>query len=380
MTRPSTLFSKVGRACLLLALGVSGPASAATDSATKADGAGQYRQWIVEMKASPRGPFAAIKWFCKDGRVLAAERLRLREQGRGLAARRMERPHEAAPRRRATRSPTLLAGLDAGEGGRGAGLSRTRMHSSSSSSFLIATDDGWIFRNAQFYRGAIQEEDEREAARNLLIAMAARPDWIGYRYPASCGRRPAAAARRRHRVGAEGAEHSGRDRRPRPALPAAAGEDPRHARRVRCGERARVRGEDGRSCAEASGRSAGRRDRPRLRAAAARPEVLEENAKAFAALPWLQQMLRDARDALAKDGGPEYRYLVTANLLASLRDALPEGGPARRAAARARPLAGGRGGELPRLDRAAHRGRQGHARPPTCCCSPPPSRPRTARA
>ena len=29
--------------------------------------------------------------------------------------------------------------------------------------FLIATDDGWILRKAQFYRGAIQEEDEREA-------------------------------------------------------------------------------------------------------------------------------------------------------------------------------------------------------------------------
>ena len=50
--------------------------------------------------------------------------------------------------------------------------------------FLIATDDGWVLRKAQFYRGAIQEEDEREAARNLLAAMAAREEWIGYRFPA----------------------------------------------------------------------------------------------------------------------------------------------------------------------------------------------------
>src|SRR6185295_11808842 len=50
--------------------------------------------------------------------------------------------------------------------------------------FLIATDRGWILRSAQFYRGAIQEEDEREAARNLLTAMAARNEWIGYRYAA----------------------------------------------------------------------------------------------------------------------------------------------------------------------------------------------------
>jgi hypothetical protein len=53
-------------------------------------------------------------------------------------------------------------------------------------------------------------------------------------------------------------------------------------------------------------------------------EVLEANAKAFASLPWLQKTLHDARDALARDGGAAYRYLVTANLLASLRDALPK--------------------------------------------------------
>ncbi len=32
--------------------------------------------------------------------------------------------------------------------------------------FLIATDDGWILRKAQYYRGAVQEEDERETARD----------------------------------------------------------------------------------------------------------------------------------------------------------------------------------------------------------------------
>ena len=39
--------------------------------------------------------------------------------------------------------------------------------------FLIATDDGWILRKAQYYRGAVQEEDERDTARRLLIGMTA---------------------------------------------------------------------------------------------------------------------------------------------------------------------------------------------------------------
>ena len=48
----------------------------------------------------------------------------------------------------------------------------------------MAVDHGWIFRRARFYRGAIQEEDERAGARDLLLAMAASPDWTGYRYVA----------------------------------------------------------------------------------------------------------------------------------------------------------------------------------------------------
>jgi len=47
----------------------------------------------------------------------------------------------------------------------------------------MAMDNGWIMRGALFYRGAIQEEDERAAARALLIALAGKPEWIGQRYP-----------------------------------------------------------------------------------------------------------------------------------------------------------------------------------------------------
>ena len=35
--------------------------------------------------------------------------------------------------------------------------------------YLMAVDEGWIFRQALLYRGAIQEEDERAGARALLF-------------------------------------------------------------------------------------------------------------------------------------------------------------------------------------------------------------------
>ncbi len=51
--------------------------------------------------------------------------------------------------------------------------------------FLVAMDDGWIFRRALFYRGAIQEEDERAGGRALLQAMLADPAWRGPHYLAT---------------------------------------------------------------------------------------------------------------------------------------------------------------------------------------------------
>jgi hypothetical protein len=48
-----------------------GPAAGAPPgtaaAATTGDPADRYRVWIAEMKENPRGPFSAIKWYCKDG-------------------------------------------------------------------------------------------------------------------------------------------------------------------------------------------------------------------------------------------------------------------------------------------------------------------------
>ena len=38
--------------------------------------------------------------------------------------------------------------------------------------YLMAADDGWIFRGARYYRGAMQVEDEITGARRLLIALS----------------------------------------------------------------------------------------------------------------------------------------------------------------------------------------------------------------
>jgi hypothetical protein len=42
---------------------------------------------------------------------------------------------------------------------------------------LIAADNGWIFRKALYYRGAIQSEDEAAKARELLLELSGQDVW-----------------------------------------------------------------------------------------------------------------------------------------------------------------------------------------------------------
>ena len=159
-----------------LALGLCAPLSAA-----EADTAKQ-RAWIEQMKTAPRGPFDGIRWFCKDGRVLPPQDYSCAKKGTGWQHGQWSEPTRQL-RAQGWRIATLLAGIDAPKTVAAADFPDLYAQLLVER-FLIASDDGWILRKAQFYRGAIQEEDEREGARALLLAMAARDEWVGWRYAA----------------------------------------------------------------------------------------------------------------------------------------------------------------------------------------------------
>ncbi len=141
-----------------------------------------YRSWVEQMKESERGPFERLRWFCNDGTVLPPKAYACADHGGGHQHGEWNERAEAL-RDNGYFVANLLAGLDGGEwlaqpdaAERYAQLVIER--------FLIGADDGWILRRALFYRGAIQEEDEREGARQLLLAMAADPYWSGPGYVA----------------------------------------------------------------------------------------------------------------------------------------------------------------------------------------------------
>lgn len=166
----------MGALAALLALGIAGPLAAAEADTSR------YRGWVEQMKIAPRGPFDGIRWFCKDGRVLPPQDYSCAKKGTGWQHGQWSAQTREL-RDKGWRVATLLAGVDAPK--TVAALDFPDIFGQLLvERFLVAADDGWILRKAQFYRGAIQEEDEREGARALLLAMAARDDWVGWRYAA----------------------------------------------------------------------------------------------------------------------------------------------------------------------------------------------------
>jgi hypothetical protein len=135
----------------------------------------QMRQWVEEMKDAPRGPFWRIRWFCADGTILPPEPYACRPHGGGV------QHGEWNERTRAIREQgyliaTLLADLMP-DSFVGSDARLDELRQILLERFLIHNDDGWVFRQARYYRGAIQVENEQASARALLLAMVEDRDW-----------------------------------------------------------------------------------------------------------------------------------------------------------------------------------------------------------
>jgi hypothetical protein len=279
---------------------------------------GPYAAWIAEMKAAERGPFSRIRWFCNDGAVLAPTPSACAERGGG------HQRGEWSERTLALRGKGyLVANVLAGIDGKAA-IAREGFPDELGQllieKYLVAVDDGWIFRRARFYRGAIQEEDERAGARELLLAMAASPDWTGHRFVALRAAAQllphGAETASVHRVRVEAAALSDLDagfaslRAKIHGTPEA-----QDAARVRAyAVKARA---DLRSRCEALAAAIDTAYAPLPLS-----ETLERTAGALRGSPVVRDRLRAAATALRQGGDEARRLRETATILAELRDAV----------------------------------------------------------
>lgn len=156
--------------CLALA---GGQAWAGSDEA-RLD-AEQARAWVEEMKASERGPFERLRWFCEDGTTLPPEPYAC--AGHGGGHQHGERNDKAEALRQAgLEVATVLAGINVKDF-----LARPDFAAALKQMilerWLVAADDGWIYRRARFYRGALQAEDEDAGGKALLLGLLDQRDW-----------------------------------------------------------------------------------------------------------------------------------------------------------------------------------------------------------
>jgi len=127
------------------------------------------------MKSAPRGPFKQLRWFCADGTVHPPKPYPCADRGDGI------QHGEWTDRVKTMRGggfaiANVLADLEAqdfvGQKAQTELLKQILMER-----FLVGWDDGWIFRAARSYRGALQSEDEEAGASAVVMAMLADPLW-----------------------------------------------------------------------------------------------------------------------------------------------------------------------------------------------------------
>lgn len=154
--------------CLICLPVVSFAAADLPDTAT-------LRKWIQAMKAAPRGPFFRLRWFCKDGTLLPPNSS-CREHGGGVQHGEWN-AHTKRLRAGGYAIANILAELIFQEPG-GQSVDASMYKQILLEQFLIAIDNGWIFRQAHTYRGALQAEDESEGARRLLLSLSTRTEGL----------------------------------------------------------------------------------------------------------------------------------------------------------------------------------------------------------
>lgn len=115
---------------------------------------------ISRFKKDARGPYLDIRWFCKDGTTRAA-----RDPCPGLKQGYQHARYKDEVNILARREHVFLGQILAStpyEDFWDSGNAQSRLKQYQLEQFLRISDNGWIHRKAQFYRGAVQAEDENE--------------------------------------------------------------------------------------------------------------------------------------------------------------------------------------------------------------------------
>lgn len=128
----------------------------------------KIKSLIEQYKEETRGPYKDIRWFCKDG-TFSDPKVPCNQEGSVQRARYRDEVENLGKRNQIYLGQ-ILAGTNPV-----AFWDEKNFHERYKQyqveQYLRANDDGWINRKAQFYRGAIQVEDEMKWGKELLLSL-----------------------------------------------------------------------------------------------------------------------------------------------------------------------------------------------------------------
>jgi hypothetical protein len=117
------------------------------------------QKMIERFKTDPRGPYKDIRWFCKDGTIREARDPCPTELGNQRAS---YKPEVTALADQEHIFLGQILATTPKEDFWDAANAQSRLKQYQLERYLRNIDDGWANRKAQYYRGAMQDEDERD--------------------------------------------------------------------------------------------------------------------------------------------------------------------------------------------------------------------------
>ncbi len=127
----------------------------------------QIQKWVAQYKNDPRGPYKEIRWYCKDGSIIPPKDTCPQPGGGVQRASYKNEVVTLAERNHIFLGQILSTTPRQDFWDEGNYFSRLKQYQLEK--YLRAVDDGWVLRKGQYYRGAMQTEDETAWGKDFLI-------------------------------------------------------------------------------------------------------------------------------------------------------------------------------------------------------------------
>ncbi len=140
----------------------------------------EIQKLVGSFKNDQRGPYQGIRWFYPDGTILPARSPSPDKKG-GLQHALLKDVVVQIQKEQGIYLGQILAGMNF-EDFLDESHQYSRMKQYQMEQYLRAVDDGWIFRRAQYYRGAVQVEDEERWGERFLAWLLSKDEMVASRF------------------------------------------------------------------------------------------------------------------------------------------------------------------------------------------------------